>query len=245
MKFQHLLFGLAAGLALPGLVHAASPIAASAPAEADKAQVAAWINASAQAKVAPDSLSYQYVNLDEDKEPEIVAKENGAVHIGSFYVLDQLPDHRYALIAEKPWNVPQIQLKRWDATSYEDDSPWNAASPDLVGKVAGKRLFETVNHTGGTGLDVYEAHLWYLENGRIVEAWNGVLQETSSMSDKKTYRTIGSYQLVGQEGAPLLYYWHTQQELDPETMQPLPAAPATKAEVLPFANGTFQAPPAR
>lgn len=245
MKFPQLLLGIAAGIALPGLVHAVAPVAAPAPAAADKIQIAAWINATAQQKVTAESLSFQFINLDDDKEPEIVAKENGAVHIGNFYILDQLPDHHYALIAEKPWNVPQLQLKRWDVTNYEGGSKWNSADPDQVGKVAGKRLFETIDHTGGTGLDVYAAHLWYLEKGSIVEAWSGVLQETSFAPGGKTYRTIGSYQLTGQEGSPVLYHWLTQQELDPETMPPLPAAPVTKTEILPFADGVFQASPSR
>lgn len=102
-----------------------------------------------------------------------------------------------------------------------------------MGKVAGKRGFETSDHTGGTGLDAYVAHLWYLEWGSIVEVWSGILQENSFTPDGKAYRTVGSYQLAGPLEMPVLYYWHTQQELDPETMQPLPLFTPGKENVLP------------
>lgn len=166
----------------------------------DNAQVIEWINATAQEKVTTGSFSFQYANLDDDKDPEIIAKENGSVHIGHFYVLDRRPDNQYKLIGEESWNVPQFQLNRWDVTSYEEDSLWNRSSVDEVGTVGGKRLFETINHTGGTGLDIYEAHLWYLENGSIVEAWNGNLLETVSVPGGQLFRTVGSYQLADQEG---------------------------------------------
>lgn len=136
-------------------------------------------------------------------------------------------------------------MKRWDITSYEEDSLWNRSSSDEVGTVGGKRLFETINHTGGTGLDIYETHLWYLENGSIVEAWRGNLLETASVPGDQLFQTFGSYQLAGQEGNPLLYYWQTRQELDPETMQPLPVAPVTIVEILSFENGAFLAKPSR
>lgn len=236
----HLLFTIATWFVMPGLAQASTPIQASSPPEADKQQIISWINASAQQKASTDSFSYQYVNLDEDDDLEIVAKENSSVHIGTFYVLDRRSDRQYALIAEKRWNVPQLQMKRWDISSYEEGSGWNRSDPDQVGRIAGKRLFETINHTGGTGIVEYEAHLWYLDNGNLIEAWSDTLQETAYAPGGNAYRTVGSYQLVDSESPPILYYWQTHLKLDPDSGQPLPAAPVTKLEFLTWENGTFQ-----
>ncbi|CAM3410508.1 MULTISPECIES: hypothetical protein [Brevibacillus] len=243
---------LAAGLGLIGAVQTFLPVSslsASTPVrptigaatEINEHQVREWINAKAQEEASTESFTFQQVNLDEDEDLEIIAKHNGAVHIGSFYVLDRQPDGRYSLIAEKSWNVPRFQLERWDVTRYEDDSEWNTRPAKELGIVAGKRLFETVNHTGGTGLDTYEAHLWYLENGQLVDAWNGTLQETSQVPGGQLFQTAGSYQLaLADSEHPVLYTWKLTQELDPESGVPLSDQLETTAEVLYFEQGMFQ-----
>lgn len=155
---------LAVGLGMIGAVQTFLPVSSlsastsaqptvDAATKINEQQVREWINAKAQEKASPESFSFQQVNLDEDENLEIISKQNDAVHIGSFYVLDRQTDDRYSLIAEKSWNVPRFQPERWDITRYEDDSEWNTRPAKELGLVAGKRLFETVNHTGGTGID--------------------------------------------------------------------------------------------
>lgn len=238
------LFGIAQLIPIPSL-SAFTPVTnPAALVDPTRQQVMEWINEQAKDPITTDSFQFQTVNLDDDDDMEIIAKHNGAVHIGSFYVLDRQKDGRYNLIAEESWNVPRFQLDHWDTTRYEDDSDWNSRPVQELGRVAGKRLFETINHTGGTGLDVYEAHLWYLQDGKLVEAWSGILQETSSIPGGQLFRTAGSYQLVGADSEhPMLYTWQTRQELHPESGLPLSDKTETTTEILSWIDGAFQKAP--
>jgi hypothetical protein len=247
MKFKRVLV-LAAGLGLIGMAQhflPASLLSASTPAKPiTEQQVKQWINAKAEDPINTESFTFQQVQLDEDDAMEIVAKHNGSVHIGSFYILDHQANGSYSLIAEKPWNVPSFQLERWDITRYEDDSDWNSRDAKELGKVADKRLFETINHSGGSGVHVSYSHLWYLENGKLVEAWSGTLEETVSIPGGQQIQTVGSYQLVqAYSKTPLLYTWQTQQELDPESGKPLSNKMETTTELFYFENGVFQKQP--
>ncbi|MGZ0050809.1 hypothetical protein [Brevibacillus gelatini] len=231
------------GLALPGLLHAAAPLPAASVSPAP-AQVIQWINASAQEPVPVDSphFDFELVNLDEDADWEIIAKHNESVHIGTFYVLDQKPDRTYSLVAEKKWNVPQLQPDRWDYAQEVNHPGLDPHDADRRTALTGVRLIETIDHTGGTGQNIYEAHLWYLEKGKLVEAWSGLLQQTASVPGGQLFQTLGSYQIVNGE-TPQLYYWTTEQELDPDTGAPLPGKTSTKLAVYQFDQGVFTPAP--
>lgn len=209
-----------------------------------KEQVLKWINAQAKQRIAPtQEFFFQAVNLDDDPELEIVAKFTGSVHIGTFYVMD-LQSGSYKLIAEKDWNIPHFQLDRWDISRH-DSSGWNHKDPQDIGKVAGKRLFEAINKTGGSGVDSYISHLWYVEKGVFYEAWNGVLQEISSVPGGKLIQTTGSYQIVENGGGAQIFSWQTTRELNPESMRPIATAAETSLHIYQFDGKKFTQPQAK
>ncbi|USG64919.1 hypothetical protein NDK47_22785 [Brevibacillus ruminantium] len=216
---------------------AKSPLTA---AQTDIRQIQSWINAVATTKVTDEllkDLRFTWVQLDDDPELELVAKVNSSVHIGYFYILDRRPDGKYALVTEQPWNAPHLQLDRWDYMRF-DPPEWSTVPPEDVGKVGGKRLFETLDRGGGTGISSNVAHLWYVENGKFVEAWKGTLLETASIPGGKMTQTIGQYQIVQTGPVPLLYYWKTTRELDPETGKPVSSL-QTEVHTFTFDKGTF------
>ncbi|WP_409175734.1 hypothetical protein [Brevibacillus fortis] len=238
MRNSHLLLTLTVGLAASSLVLTAPSSLASK--EPTKTQVMDWINKQAKDPVVTDNFDFQLVNLDDDPELEIVAKHNGSVHIGNFYVLDQKWDRTYALIAEEEWNPPRLQLDHWDYTREVNSPAIDKNAEDEPRLLAGKRVFETVHHTGGSGLSVYEANLWYLDKGRLVKAWEGLLRQTVSVPGGQLFRTIGSYQIVhDDEAKPLLYHWQTKQELNPDTGELLPGKPETTLQMYRWENGVF------
>ncbi|MED1916820.1 hypothetical protein P4V64_16005 [Bacillus thuringiensis] len=238
MRISRLLISLTAVLAAPYLVQAASvPLASKEP---TTSQVMEWINKQAKAPIVTDNFDFQLVNLDDDPEPEIVAKHNGSLHIGNFYILDQRPDRAYALIAEEEWNPPRLQLDHWDYTREVNSPAIDKNTEDEPRLLAGKRVFETVQHTGGSGVSVYEANLWYLDKGRLVKAWEGLLRETVSVPGGQLFRSVGSYQIVhDDEAKPLLYHWQTKQELNPDTGELLLGKPETTLQMYRWENGVF------
>ncbi|MFF0829334.1 hypothetical protein ACFYU8_19920 [Brevibacillus sp. NPDC003359] len=238
MRISSLLLCLSAILAAPYLVQATSvPLVSKEP---TKSQVMEWINKQAKNPIVTDNFDFQLVHLDDDPELEIVAKHNGSVHIGNFYILDQKPDRTYALIAEEEWNPPRLQLDHWDYTREENYPGIDKNAEDEPRLLAGKRAFETVQHTGGSGISIYEANLWYLDKGRLVKAWDGLLRETVSVPGGQLFRTVGSYQILhdGTE-KPLLYHWQTRQELNPDTGEPLSGKLETSLQIYRWENGVF------
>lgn len=187
-------------------------------------QVREIINASAKSPVGEgEQLFMRSVNLDQDREPEIAAYTNGAVHLGMFYLLDRQSE-QYQLIAEKAWNVPHFAPERWQFDRF-DASEWNSEPLQAAGTVAGKRLFEVINRTGGTGLDSYEVHLCYLEDGTLREAWEGVLKQRVSLPGGGIHLQYGSYQVVEGGEQPVLLVWETTgQAPDGETLDRLQQA---------------------
>ncbi len=86
-------------------------------------------------------------------------------------------------------------------------------------KIEGKKLFNLVTRTGGTGVDVFTDHLWYIEQGKFKEAWQGTIKERSMMSGPETfYMKVGGYQ-VDAEGKRL-YAWETTHRLDQDGVSP-------------------------
>ena len=85
-------------------------------------------------------------------------------------------DGSYKLIFEKPWHVV-----KWSLVPYY-----------IEGNI-GKPLYEIISGIGGTGLDIRDAHLMYMdEKGQWEEAWSGNV-ETSSSFQNNLYVQMGNY----------------------------------------------------
>ncbi len=169
-----------------------------APAAITKELVQKWIETQGKEKgYYFPGLHFEQVNLDEDKELEIVATIDGAVHLGNFFVLDKQAGG-YKLIAERDWKVENISLQPLAETD-------------------GKRLFKSVERTGGTGLDEWIDHLWYVEKGAFHEAWEWTTKERSFIPGSgEMVLTVGGYQLVD-EPSWQIYAWTTTHLLNGET----------------------------
>lgn len=182
-----------------------------------KQEVASWIKE--QGKDNEDSyyldgLSYELVNIDSDSALEIMAKIEGAVHLGQFFIFDKDSAGKYQLIAEQDWKV-----ENWDV-----DNPI---------EMEGKKIFKLVTRTGGTGLDIFNVHLWYLEQGKFVGAWQDTLLERSVMTaliPESYYKKVGSYQ-VDVEGKQL-YAWETTHQLEEDGVTPKGEVKTTTAMYL-------------
>ncbi len=122
-----------------------------------------------------EGLSYDFVNIDDAADQEIIAKIDGAVHLGNFFIFGKDANGNYKLTTEQGWKV-----EKWDF-----DNPLG---------VGGNKLFKLVTRTGGTGLDVVNIHLAYIKENKFVEAWQGTLFERSAMLPGAQYKKIGSYQ---------------------------------------------------
>lgn len=182
-----------------------------------KDQIAKWIVEQGQREeYYLEGLSYVEVQLDTDSELEIIAGIDGGVHLGQFFVFDSGADGEYKLIAEKDWKVEQLH-------------------PGMVKDVELKMIFETVDRTGGTGVDVYEAHLWHLDNGEFKEVWNGWLKGRNAMIAGSHSLLAGSYQVI--DG--WLYNWETVVKLeDDDVTQKEP--PQTTLKVYSFNGEMFE-----
>jgi hypothetical protein len=158
-----------------------------------KDEVANWIRKQGKEKneYYLDGLFVEEVNLDLDPEPEVLARIDGGVHLGNFFIFDKQSNGTYKLIFEQTWHVDS-----WDAEHFRADG----MNP----------LYKIVTRTGGTGLDVREAHLMYMsDTGEWAEAWKGTLKDRSAFQDK--YHIImGSYQFNDDNGE--LFYWQTEMD---------------------------------
>ncbi|GIO83134.1 hypothetical protein J25TS5_00660 [Paenibacillus faecis] len=165
-----------------------------------KKQVTQWIKqqGARKANYYFEGLTFIEVQLDEDKELEVIAGIDGGVHLGHFFVLDRTKAGTYKLIAEKDWKVEALH----PGPAVETDS---------------RVLYETVERTGGTGIDVKYAHLWYVKDGKWVEAWKGVLKERNAMITGAHSLVAGSYQVIDDT----LFSWETLTRLedDDETVK--------------------------
>ncbi|MDD2421033.1 MAG: copper amine oxidase N-terminal domain-containing protein [Heliobacteriaceae bacterium] len=145
-----------------------------------------------------EGLSFELVNLDGDDDLEIAANIVGGVHIGQFFIFKKDLHGDYKLITEQPWKVER----------------WNFRNPI---EIEGKKLFEIVTRTGGTGVSVLNAHLVYLEQEHFVDAWQGTLLEECFMIPESYYKRIGSYQLDTHKG-DRLYVWETAYQLEQDML---------------------------
>ncbi|GAA0137234.1 hypothetical protein YSY43_40750 [Paenibacillus sp. YSY-4.3] len=163
-----------------------------------------------------EGLSYEMVDLDGDGEAEVLAAIDGGVHLGNFFIFDRDAAGNYRLIFESPWKVDSM----------------NPGASVLVGD---KLLYETVERTGGTGLDVEITHLWYMEQGRVVEAWKGITKEMNAMIPGSYSLTVAGYRVYDD----VLYAWKTLSLLedDAETVQ---GKPVTTMNTFVFDGVSFQ-----
>jgi hypothetical protein len=146
-----------------------------------------------------DGLLYDFVNMDDDADWEIVAKIDGAVHLGNFFIFDKDSSGDYKLITEQEWKVEE----------------WDFRNPI---EIDGNKLFKLVTRTGGTGLDIFNAHLVYLKEGNFLEAWQGTLFERSVMLSGAYYKKVGSYQFDAE--GERLYAWETSCQLERDGLTP-------------------------
>ena len=147
-----------------------------------------------------EALAYELVNLDADDNLEIVAKIEGGVHLGQFFIFKKDLHGEYQLITEQCWG----KVERWDLGNPLE--------------IDGKKLFEVVTRTGGTGIDIFNVHLVYLEENNFIEAWQGTLFERSAALPEEYYKKIGSYQ-VDRESSQL-YAWETAHQLNEDGITP-------------------------
>jgi hypothetical protein len=158
-------------------------------------EVAAWITKQGVEKDTSayylDGLSFELANVDQDAEPEVLARIDGGVHLGVFFLFDKQSDGSFTLIFERPWHVYS-----WNLTPIEVDGPEGP-----------KQLYQIISRTGGTGVDVKEAHLMYMnDSGVWTEAWSGTLKTRSIFQDNE-HLVMGGYQLNDDNGQ--LIYWQT------------------------------------
>ncbi|MEF2967249.1 hypothetical protein V3851_15535 [Paenibacillus sp. M1] len=181
-------------------------------------QVADWITRQGLEEVKElylEALSYVEVQLDEDAELEVIAGIDGGVHLGRFFIFDQTSNGAFTLVAERDWKVEELD-------------------PGMEKDVELKKVFETVERTGGTGIDVYYAHLWYLENGEMKEAWQGTLKMRNAMLPGEHSLLAGGYQVIENT----LYSWETITKLADDDETPL-AGPETMLKVYRFDGSKF------
>lgn len=172
-----------------------------------KQQVADWIlEQGEEDRYYVEGLSFELVDLDDDGEAEIVAAIDGGVHVGNYFIFNRAADGHYQLIFETNWKVDYLKLG--EPIHIED-----------------KRLYATVERAGGTGLDVEIAHLWYIEQGQVVEAWKGTMKEMNAMLAGSYSLALGSYRVEDN----VLYVWNTLSLLedDAETVRGTPVTTMT------------------
>ena len=159
-----------------------------------------------------EGLSYKLANLDKDDDFEIVAKIDGGVHVGYFFIFDKNSQGKYSLIAEKDWKVEKWDLGYWH---------------DLNG---GNRAYEMTTRAGGSGMDIFYGHVWYLKDSKFVDAWMGTLKERTAFQDILSLK-IGSYQINSDDSR--LYAWTTKYDTKISTKTPL-AKPKTTVSIFKF-----------
>jgi len=159
-----------------------------------------------------DGLSYKVANIDKDDDLEIVAKIDGGVHTGYFFIFDKDKQGKYSLVVEKDWKVEKWDLEYW----Y-----------NLNG---GNKAYEMTTRAGGTGLDIFYGHVWYLKDGKFIEAWMGTLKERTAFQDILNLK-IGSYQINSDDSR--LYAWTTKYSTKISTNTPM-AKPTTTVSIFKF-----------
>ncbi|MGH4125456.1 MAG: hypothetical protein ACREV6_21285 [Clostridium sp.] len=136
-----------------------------------------------------EGLSYKVANIDKDNDFEIVAKIDGGVHLGYFFIFDKNSQGKYSLVAEKDWKVEKWDLEYWHNLNGEN------------------KAYEMTTRSGGLGIDIFYGHVWYLKDSKFVEAWMGTLKERTVFQDILDLK-IGGYQINSDDSR--LYAWTTK-----------------------------------
>ncbi|NQF16086.1 hypothetical protein HPY31_19495 [Brevibacillus sp. HB1.3] len=180
--------------------------------------------ATSQNELYLDFLYYKTLNLDDDKEMELVVTAPGGAHTGSFFVFDQ-QNEQYQLIFEEEWHVPKDGLVQPD--ELDDFIPYCTSN--------GKRLYKTIDYSGGTGIHVETAHLWYIENGKVVIAWEGEMKKVTSFQGILTV-TLGTYHIENDT----LHYFANSYKQDIEQKQIKKPDSQTEAKMFQFNGKIFE-----
>ena len=152
-----------------------------------------------------EHLTFQIVDLDEDDDLELVASAPGGTHLGNFFIFDKRKDS-FLLVAERSWHVSKDNLDRLknnEALPYETKNH--------------KKLFETIEITGGSGVHLENVHIWYLDNGNFVEAWEGNLKTVNSFQNVYS-ATIATYHM----NADRLFYFSSSYNHSEDDMTSVP-----------------------
>jgi len=169
-----------------------------------KEQIISWIKEQGKEdRYFYGGLSYELTNVDNDSELEVIATIHGGVHLGDFFIFDKNENGKYILVTEQPWHVTSMNFSNHMADPVE---------------VNNKKIFEIVERTGGSGLDIYEVHLCYVEQGKFVDAWKGILN-TVSVFQLNYFLEIGNYRFNKSNNR--LYAWSSKYdfELDGVTLK--------------------------
>lgn len=151
-----------------------------------KEQVIKWINEQSKYKLTyHDEFVYELINLDNDLDLEIVAKNIIGVNLGNFYIFDFDKSGRYKLIGEENWHVLS----------------WDFSSPIIIDN---KKIYEVIDKSGGSGIDITTANLWYIEDGKFIKTWYTILKHRTIFKDDY-FLKIGSYQFNSENN--LIYAW--------------------------------------
>ena len=159
-----------------------------------------------------EGLSYKVANIDKDNDFEIVAKIDEGIHVGYFFIFDKNSQGKYSLVVEKDWKVEKWDLEYW----Y-----------NLNG---GNKAYEMTTRAGGTGIDIFYGHVWYLKDAKFVEAWMGTLKERTAFQDILNLK-IGGYQINSDDSR--LYAWTTKYATKISTNTPM-AKPTTIVSIFKF-----------
>ncbi|WP_170292089.1 hypothetical protein [Heliobacterium mobile] len=165
-----------------------------------------------------DGLYFKTFDIDGDGDEEIIAKIDGAVHLGEFFIFDRQMDGQYRLVAEEPWKVESF----------------NDLTPIEVGR---KKIYEVVQRDGGTGLDVFTAHLVYFEKGVLHKVWQGTLMERVAMWPHENRLTVGGYRYDSL--SQNLYVWKTSLPMDQNGEDIIEGSGQSTFEMLHFNGSIF------
>ena len=158
-----------------------------------------------------EGLSYKVANIDKDNDLEIIAKIDGGVHVGYFFIFDKNSQGKYSLVAEKDWKVEKWDLEYWH-------------------NLGGNKAYEMTSRAGGTGMDIFYGHVWYLKDSKFVEAWMGKLKEREAFKDILNLK-MGAYQINSDDSR--LYAWTTKYTTKISTNTPM-AKPTTIVSIYKF-----------
>jgi hypothetical protein len=156
-------------------------------------------------------LSYKVANIDKDNDFEIVAKIDTGIHAGYFFIFDKNSQGKYSLVAEKDWKVEKWDLEYWH-------------------NLGGNKAYEMTIRAGGSGMDIFYGHVWYLKDSKFVEAWMGTLKERTAFQDILDLK-IGGYQINSDDSR--LYAWTTKYGTKISTKTPI-AKPITIVSIFKF-----------